>query len=59
VITATSEPTAGRTLPPPPAEEPTAEEIEGLKALVKEPGYELLVWRGSTSVFPGWTSPDS
>jgi hypothetical protein len=43
VITATSEPTAGRTLPPPPAEEPTAEEIEGLKALVKEPGYELLV----------------
>jgi quercetin dioxygenase-like cupin family protein len=43
VIRATSEPAASRTLPPPPDEEPTAEEIERLKALVKEHGYELLV----------------
>jgi quercetin dioxygenase-like cupin family protein len=42
VIRATSEPAASRTLPP-PAEPPTAEEIEGLKAIVKEHGYELLI----------------
>jgi quercetin dioxygenase-like cupin family protein len=42
VIRATSEPAASRTLPPPPEEEPTPEEIEGLKAIVKEHGYELL-----------------
>jgi quercetin dioxygenase-like cupin family protein len=43
VIRATSEPAPSRTLPPPPDEEPTAEEIESLKAIVKEHGYELLV----------------
>jgi quercetin dioxygenase-like cupin family protein len=43
VIRATSEPAPSRTLPPPSDEEPTAEEIEGLKAVVKEHGYELLV----------------
>jgi quercetin dioxygenase-like cupin family protein len=43
VIRATSEPAPSRTLPPPPDAEPTAEEIDGLKAIVKEHGYELLV----------------
>lgn len=43
VIRVTSEPALSRTLPPPPEEEPTSEEIEGLKAMVKEHGYELLV----------------
>jgi mannose-6-phosphate isomerase-like protein (cupin superfamily) len=43
LIRATSEPAASRTLPPPPEAEPTPEEIEGLKAIVKEHGYELLV----------------
>jgi quercetin dioxygenase-like cupin family protein len=43
VIRATSDPAPSRTLPPPPEKEPTAEEIEGLKAAVKEHGYELLV----------------
>jgi quercetin dioxygenase-like cupin family protein len=43
VIRATSEPAPTRTLPPPPEAEPTAEEIEGLKAIVREHGYELLV----------------
>jgi len=42
VIRATSEPAPSRTVPPPPEVEPTAEEIEGLKAIVKEHGYELL-----------------
>ena len=43
VIRATSEPAPSRTLPPPPETEPTAEEVEQLKAIVKEHGYELLV----------------
>ena len=43
VLKATSEPAGSRTLPPPSEEEPTAEEIESLKAIVKEHGYELLV----------------
>jgi quercetin dioxygenase-like cupin family protein len=43
VIRATSEPAPSRTLPPPPEAEPTPEEIERLKAIVKEHGYELLV----------------
>jgi quercetin dioxygenase-like cupin family protein len=43
VIRATSEPAQSRSLPLPPEEEPTPEEIEGLKAIVKEHGYELLV----------------
>jgi quercetin dioxygenase-like cupin family protein len=43
VIRATSEPAPRRTLPPPSDEEPPPEEIEGLKAIVKEYGYELLV----------------
>jgi quercetin dioxygenase-like cupin family protein len=43
VIRATSEPAAGRTLPPPPDAEPTSEELERVKAIVKEHGYELLV----------------
>ena len=42
-IRATSEPAPSRTLPPPAEEEPTLEEIEALKATVKEYGYELLV----------------
>jgi quercetin dioxygenase-like cupin family protein len=42
LIRVTSEPAPSRTLPPPPDHEPTAEEIEGLKAVVKEHGYELL-----------------
>jgi hypothetical protein len=43
VIRATSEPAMSRILPPPPEAEPTPEEVEGLKAIVKEHGYELLV----------------
>jgi quercetin dioxygenase-like cupin family protein len=43
VIRATSEPAQTRTLPPPTEEEPSTEEIEGLKAIVREHGYELLV----------------
>lgn len=43
LVRATSEPAPSRTLPPPPDEEPSPEEIEGLKAIVKEHGYELLV----------------
>jgi quercetin dioxygenase-like cupin family protein len=43
VIRVTSEPAPRRTLPPPPDADPTAEEIEGLKAIVEEHGYELLV----------------
>jgi mannose-6-phosphate isomerase-like protein (cupin superfamily) len=42
VIRATSEPAPSRTLPPPPEAEPTPEEVERLKAIVKEHGYELL-----------------
>ena len=43
VIRATSELAASRTLPPPTDEEPTPEEIEGMKAVVKAHGYELLI----------------
>jgi quercetin dioxygenase-like cupin family protein len=43
LIRATSEPAPSRTLPPPADEEPSAKEIEDLKAVVKELGYELLV----------------
>ena len=43
VIRATSEPAASRTLPPPSEEEPTREQIEMLKAIVKDHGYELLM----------------
>jgi quercetin dioxygenase-like cupin family protein len=43
VVRATSEPAPSRTLPPPPEAEPTAGELERLKATVKELGYELLV----------------
>ena len=43
VIRETSERAPSRTLPPAAEEEPTAEELEGLKAIVKEHGYELLV----------------
>jgi quercetin dioxygenase-like cupin family protein len=43
LIRATSVPAPSRTLPPPPDEEPTAEELEGLKAVIKAHGYELLV----------------
>jgi quercetin dioxygenase-like cupin family protein len=43
VIMATSEPAATRTVPPPPETEPTPQEIEGLKAVIKQYGYELLV----------------
>ena len=37
----TSQPAESRTLPPP--SEPTPEQIEGVKAIVKERGYELLI----------------
>jgi quercetin dioxygenase-like cupin family protein len=40
VVRATSEPAAGRTLPPPPDEEP---DIDAIKEIVKEHGYELLI----------------
>jgi quercetin dioxygenase-like cupin family protein len=43
VLRKTSEPAPSRTLPPPADGEPTPEEIERLKAIVKEHGYELLV----------------
>jgi quercetin dioxygenase-like cupin family protein len=43
LVRATSEPAPSRTLPPPPDEEPSAEETERMKAIVKELGYELLV----------------
>lgn len=43
VVRATSEPAPSRTLPPRSEEKPTPEEIDGLKAIVKEHGYELLV----------------
>jgi quercetin dioxygenase-like cupin family protein len=42
VIRATSEPAPSRSLPPISEEEPTPEELEGLKAIVKEHRYELL-----------------
>jgi quercetin dioxygenase-like cupin family protein len=42
VIRATSEPAATRTLPPQPEQEPSPDEIEAVKAVVKEHGYELL-----------------
>jgi hypothetical protein len=43
LVRATSEPAPSRTLPPPADEEPSPEEIERMKAIVKELGYELLV----------------
>jgi quercetin dioxygenase-like cupin family protein len=43
LVRATSEPAPSRTLPPPPEQEPSAEEMERMKAIVKELGYELLV----------------
>jgi quercetin dioxygenase-like cupin family protein len=43
VLRKTSEPAPSRTLPPPPGEEPDSAEIEQLKALVAEHGYELLM----------------
>ena len=44
LIRQTSAPAPSRTLPPASAEEPTREQIEGIKALVKDSGYgELLV----------------
>lgn len=43
LIRATSEPAPSRTLPPPPEHEPTPEEMDALKATIKEHGYELLI----------------
>ena len=44
LIRASSEPAPSPTLPPAPVEEPTPEEIEELKGLLKESGYgELLI----------------
>jgi quercetin dioxygenase-like cupin family protein len=43
VIRATSEPAATRTLPQHPGQEPSTEEIEAVKTIVKEHGYELLI----------------
>ncbi len=40
VVRATSEPAASLTLPPPPDQEP---DIDAIKAIVKQHGYELLV----------------
>ncbi|MDP9066989.1 MAG: quercetin 2,3-dioxygenase [Actinomycetota bacterium] len=42
VLRATSEPAASRTIPPPAEEEPSPEEMERLKAIIKEHGYEFL-----------------
>jgi quercetin dioxygenase-like cupin family protein len=43
LVRATSEPAPSRTLPPPPEEPPSPEELERTKAIVKELGYELLI----------------
>jgi quercetin dioxygenase-like cupin family protein len=43
LLRATSKPAPSRTLPPASEAEPTPEEIEGLKAVIKEHGYELLI----------------
>jgi quercetin dioxygenase-like cupin family protein len=43
LIRDTSQPAPSRTVPPPPEQEPTPEQIEGLKAVIKEHGYELLM----------------
>ena len=43
LVRATSEPAPRRTLPPPPDEEPSPEEMERMNAIIKELGYELLV----------------
>jgi quercetin dioxygenase-like cupin family protein len=43
VIRATSEPAPSHSLPPLSQEEPSPEEIEAVKAIVKQHGYELLV----------------
>ncbi len=43
VIRATSEPAPSHTLPPLSEAELTPEQLEGVKAIVKEHGYELLV----------------
>jgi quercetin dioxygenase-like cupin family protein len=43
LIRKTSEPAPSRTLPPLSEEAPTPEEVEALKAIVEEHGYELLV----------------
>lgn len=43
LVRATSQPAPSRTVPPPPEQEPTPEQIEGLKAIIKEQGYELLI----------------
>jgi quercetin dioxygenase-like cupin family protein len=42
VIRGTSAPAASRTLPPPADDEPTAEELEAMQAVVREHGCELL-----------------
>lgn len=42
IIRATSEPARSRTLPPPPEHEGTPEDMEALKATIREHGYELL-----------------
>jgi quercetin dioxygenase-like cupin family protein len=43
LVRATSEPAPSRTLPPPSEREPSPEEMEQIKAIVKEKGYELLI----------------
>jgi quercetin dioxygenase-like cupin family protein len=43
LVRSTSEPAPSRTLPPPPEKEPDAAELERLKEVVAELGYELLM----------------
>jgi quercetin dioxygenase-like cupin family protein len=43
LVRATSEPAPRRTLPPPPKEEPDAAQIDGLKTIIAEHGYELVM----------------
>lgn len=43
LIRDTSEPAPTRTVPAPPEQEPTPEQIEGLKAVIEKHAYELLI----------------
>jgi mannose-6-phosphate isomerase-like protein (cupin superfamily) len=43
LVRVTSEPAHSRAVPPPPEREPTLEELEALKAVIREHGYDLLI----------------